>query len=173
MLLLLGGAALAFSTSPRRALKIIGLVKKGWGDINELQARRAVRALYASRLVSMKENQDGTLTLVLTDNGKQVALKYSVDTMKIPEPRQWDSKWRVIFFDIPERLKKARDALRLKLKQIGMLEYQKSVFIHPFPCGDEVNFIIELYDVRAYVRFIVAESIDNDFHMRRKFGLNK
>lgn len=171
ILLLLGGTALAFSSSPRSTHKILGLMKKKWRDINERQVYEAIRGLYASRLISMKEHRDGTSTFVLTEGGKQRALTYHAESMKIPQPQRWDHKWRIIFFDIPENLKRVRDALRNKLKQVGMIEYQKSVFIHPYPCADEVNFLIELYDARAYVRFVVAESIDNDLHIRRKFRL--
>ena len=52
------------------------------------------------------------------------------------------------YFDIPEKLKRAREVLRDKLKDIGFIELQKSVFAHPFECEDEINFIVEVFQIR-------------------------
>ena len=56
-----------------------------------------------------------------------------------------DGEWRIVIFDIPEKFKKAREALRMKLKELGFLELQKSVFIFPYECEDEINFIVEVF----------------------------
>ncbi len=49
--------------------------------------------------------------------------------------------------------------------------FQKSVFISPFECKDEVNFVIEFFNLRPYVRFITATEIDNALHLKNQFGL--
>ena len=36
---------------------------------------------------------------------------------------------------------------------------------------EEIDFIIELYNARRYVRFIEAVNIDNELHLKRKFRL--
>jgi DNA-binding transcriptional regulator PaaX len=38
---------------------------------------------------------------------------------------KWDEKWRIVAFDIPEKFKTGRDALRRKLKEVGFHELQK------------------------------------------------
>ncbi len=91
--------------------------------------------------------------------------------MAIKKPQHWDGMWRVVLFDIPERQRKAREALRTDLKQLGLRELQKSVFVHPYPCGDEVDFIIELYQLRPFVRQLVATTIDSELHLKKRFGL--
>ena len=48
---------------------------------------------------------------------------------------------------------------------------QKSVFVYPYDCQDEVYFIAELFDIKPYVRFIVAKDIDISLHLKHKFGL--
>ena len=92
--------------------------------------------------------------------------------MKIKKPVQWDNKWRVVVFDIPEKIKKAREAVRECLKNLGFYEFQKSVFVHPYNCKDEIEYLIEFYDLRKFIRFIVAESLDNELHIKKHFGLN-
>ena len=74
-------------------------------------------------------------------------------------------------FDIPEKLRGLRNSLRFHFKKIGLIELQKSVFVYPYPCSDEIEFIVELYNARKYVRFILAENIDNELHLTKKFDL--
>ena len=171
LLLLFGGVALGLSGSPSRYGRIIKGVAAEWRKIDNRELYRAMRRLYESKLISYKTNKDGSVTIVLTQEGRKKSLQYKLDEMEIPKPLQWDKKWRVILFDIPHRQKKLRDALRAKLKQLGLQEFQKSVFVHPYECRDEIDFIIELYYARRYVRFIEAFSIDNEIHLKRKFHL--
>jgi len=87
------------------------------------------------------------------------------------QKEKWDGQWRMVIFDIPEDLRKARDALRSKLKELGFCELQKSVFVFPYECKDEIDFIVEFFGVREYVRYGILRSIDNDPHLRRIFHL--
>jgi len=107
----------------------------------------------------------------LSDKGKEKALTYNLDKIKIKKPVQWDGKWRVVLFDIPESQKKVREALRFHLKNMDFFEFQKSVFIHPFECRDEIDYLIEFYNIRPFVRFIIGESVDNELHLKKHFNL--
>lgn len=172
LILLLGGLALGLSRSPKTSFQIIKEMKKEWDWINRQNLKRAIKKLYESKLIKEKENSDGTVTLILTERGKEKALTYNLDEMKIEKPKQWDKKWRIVLFDIPEKIRKLRDAFRYHLKQLGFYEFQKSVFIHPYDCQDEIEYLIEFYDARRFIRFIVAEQIDNELHLKAHFGLN-
>lgn len=171
MLLLLGGLALGFSGTPRRYSRILKLIGNDWRKINRESLWQSIRRLYQSKLVTVHEQKDGSATLVLSEEGRQRALTYKLDEMRITIPKQWDGKWRIIIFDVPESKKKIRDALRFQLRRLGLKELQKSVFIHPYPCDDEIDFIIEFYQARPYVRKIVAESVDTAKHWRQKFNI--
>lgn len=171
LLLLAGGVALGLSGSPHRYARVLGTLSREWRRINRQALYRAIRRLYESKLIGYRQHQDGSVEIVLSRGGKPVALRYQLDEMRIPEPGRWDRKWRVVIFDIPERHRRLRDALRPRLRQIGMLELQKSVFIHPFECRNEVEFIVEFYDARPYVRFLEAVFVDNELHLKRRFGL--
>jgi len=76
-----------------------------------------------------------------------------------------------VAFDIPEDYKRARDALRRKLQQLGFRELQKSVFVFPYECKDEIEFIVEFFAIRKYVRYGVLDLIDNDLQLRKTFRL--
>ncbi len=171
LLLLLGGLALGLSGSPGRYFQILKAIGEEWREINNQSLKRAIKSLYGSKLIAEKQNADGTITIVLSDRGKQKALTYDLENMEIKKPKQWDKKWRVVLFDIPETKKKIREILRFHLKKLEFYEFQKSVFVHPYDCEDEINYLIEFYDIRKYVRYIVAESIDNELHLKEYFNL--
>ena len=171
LLLLLGGLALGLSGSPKTSFQIIKTIGKDWQEIERRAMRRAVKSLYQSKLINEKQNKDGSITIVLTADGKKKALTYKLDEMKIRKPAKWDKKWRIVIFDIPENIKKIREILRFHLKNLGFCELQKSVFTHPFECKDEIDYLIEFYDIRRFVRFIIADSIDNELHLKQKFNL--
>lgn len=172
LVLLLGGIALSLTTNPKYLFRIIENMAKDWNEINRRALHRAIKKLYQSKLIDAKDNEDGTTSMVLTKEGKNKALTYHIDTITIPEMKKWDKQWRLVLFDIPERFKKARDALALTLKRIGFYRLQKSVFVHPFECQNELDFVIEFWNVRPYVRTILASHIDNEFHIKTKFGIS-
>lgn len=171
LLSLMAGLSIGLSYSPRKHFKIIKGLKKEWKKIDEEKLKQEIQALYRSKLVDLKEEEDGIFKMTLTDKGRLKVLKYHFQKMKIEKPDQWDGNWRMIIFDIPEKFRKRRDALRRKLKTLGFHELQRSVFVFPYPCRDEIDFLIEFFELRKYVRYAVLESIDNDLHLREIFDL--
>lgn len=171
LLLLLGGVGLSVARSSRQMIKVVKSVGNEWAKVNRQSLNAAIRQLYQSKLIKWVENENGTLTLVLSANGKKQALTYNLDKMTIDRPHRWDGKWRVVLFDIPETRKKARNALREMLKRLEFFEYQKSVFVHPYNCRREIDYLIEFFNLRPCVRFIVANELDNELHLKAYFKL--
>ena len=172
MLLLFGGLALGLSYNPNQSWRVIREVGKEWKKINRISLNRAVHSLYESKLVETKDNRDGTLTLVLSKEGNRLALTYDIENMGIKTPAHWDGKWRIVMFDVPETQKKIRDTLRMHFKNMEFYEFQKSVFVHPYPCAKEIEYIMEFYQARKYIRFIIATEIDNALELKRHFHLS-
>lgn len=170
LLLLLAGLSFGFTYLPNKQWKIIKGFVRGWNEIDKKVLREKIRELYRSKLVRAKENPDGSCTLILTEKGKMKALTYHFQEMKIKK-ENWDGKWRIVVFDIPEKLRWGRDALRDKLKELNFYELQKSVFVFPYECRNEIEFIIEFFGLRQYVRLGILESIDNEFHLKKIFEL--
>ena len=171
LLLLVGGAALGLSYSPRQQFRIAKKINKVWQEINRKKLQDSISNLYKSKMIDMKESKDGIIEMTLTDKGKKVVFLYNFEQMKIPKMKRWDKKWRIITFDIPERLKKARNALRSKLRELGFAKYQKSVFIYPYECKNEIDFVIEFFNLRPYVRYNEAENCDDDLNFKKYFEL--
>ena len=98
-------------------------------------------------------------------------MRYSLDTLVIPTPQKWDKKWRLVIFDIPEKKRAGRNALRDKLRDCGFKEWQHSVFVYPYPCENEIDFIIEVFDLRPYVRYAEVTYLTNEAELRLSFNL--
>ena len=108
---------------------------------------------------------------ILTETGKTRAMRYHLYSMKIAEQPRWDGLWRIVMFDVPENRRSARLAINLALKKLGCIQYQKSVFITPYPCAKEVNFVGKCFDARRHLRLITAKEIDGEAKIKKYFGL--
>ncbi|MEK7542644.1 MAG: CRISPR-associated endonuclease Cas2 [Patescibacteria group bacterium] len=170
LLLLLAGVALGFAYSPKQQRKVLKEIGREWKTINQEKLKREIHSLYKADLIAIEQGADGSHTYILSRQGKLKALSYRFENMKIPK-HKWDKKWRLVSFDIPEDYRHARDALRQKLRQIGFSELQKSVFVVPYECKNEIKFLTDFFEVGKYVRYGVLESIDNDRDLRKIFHL--
>jgi hypothetical protein len=170
LLLLFAGFALGMTRSVRGQFQIVKSVRKEWQSIDTRALSRAIHSLYASQLIDKRRNKDGTTTFVLSKDGKRLVLMYNIDEIKVKK-HDWDGVWRIVIFDIPEKLKKARDSLRYHLKKLGFIELQRSVFIIPYKCREETEYVVEFYNIRRFVRYIEARHLDNELDLKRKFNL--
>lgn len=107
----------------------------------------------------------------LTGVGKERVARQALGDFKIVPLGQWDGVWRIVIFDIPEKNKWAREGFRERLKHVGFHPLQKSTFIFPYPCREEIEFLGRLYDVSQYVRFIETSSISLDSDFRDAFSI--
>ena len=142
-----------------------------WKGIKKSSVKRTIKSLYRIGMLKEVKNQDDTISMILSEKGKKMAEIYSLDNLKINKPKKWDGNWRVVIFDIPERIKKVREVFRMHLLNIGFYELQKSVFVCPFPCIEEINQIIDFYDISEYVRILMVHSVDNEDELKSKFGI--
>ncbi len=94
------------------------------------------------------------------------------DSQNRKEDEKWDNYWRIIIFDIPEKLRNLRDGLRDLISEIGFIEFQKSVWAYPYRIPD---FIIEALNdarIKRYTRFLLVKEMDYDYDLKKKFFKN-
>ena len=173
LLLLQAGVALSFAGTIGRQLRILGELADEWKEVDRNYLKQIVREFYTDRLVGERENSNGTKTIVLTERGKKRAITLSFDRMKLTVPDRWDGQWHIVVFDIPEKYKWARLALRDKLLDLGFFQYQKSVYLYPHPCRDEVDFVVEFFKVRRFVRYGILAYVTNEAELLLRFNLEK
>lgn len=171
LLLLAAGVALSFAGTLGRQWRILEDIPREWKKINRQYLYRVVREFRDRQLVSAKDNADGTLSVFLTKKGRERVLTFDDRKMRIEKPNRWDGKWHVVLFDIPEKNKLARESLRFKLRELGFHQWQKSVFVYPYTCREQIDFISEFFNVRAHVRYATMSDITNEAELRLHFNL--
>lgn len=151
------GLALFFVlSSPAGTRRVLKGIKNEW---NRKATRAALEILRANQLIAFQEQPDGTLHVILTKEGVKKAYKLRVDDLSLERPRRWDGRWRIVAFDIAEKRKPAREALRETLKRFGFYQVQKSFFVHAYPCEAEIELIKEIFDI--YDNELLCFSVDS------------
>ncbi|MBI5220658.1 MAG: hypothetical protein HY978_02370 [Candidatus Liptonbacteria bacterium] len=133
--------------------------------------RRDLKKLQDRSLVSWREHTDGRIEIKLARRGEEVMLVHKLDSLALPRPKHWDNKWRLITFDIPHSCKRARDAFRRKLRDLNFHPLHKSVFLTPFPCEDEIDFLAAVLDVRPHVLILEVCHFEGEAKLKRHFNL--
>lgn len=169
----IGGMILVASTASSSPVALRDFIN--WYQKHNRQGKYRVRKTFEQlrreRLIEMTENEDGNTKIILTENGKKKVLKYQFEDLKIKPMDKWDKKWRMVIFDIPESQKNARNALRDKLRELNFHQLQKSVWLHPYQCKDEINFIVEFFNISPYVRTAEVNNFDGDKLVKEDFGI--
>ena len=173
-----GGILFAAFLFAPNALQIVKPLRKylenyeesEWKD-EQKRLRRAVELLRSRRLVELitKGGQD---YLKISTAGQGLLKQFDIESLKIQEPEKWDRKWRLVLFDIPETYKRGRNALRGKLIELGFYQLQKSAFIYPYHCQDEIDFVSEFFQVSHHVQYVTCEDLGKgEALVRKHFGL--
>ena len=132
---------------------------------------RDLKNLQTRHLIDYQELPNGDIKFSLTKLGKKIELVYNFDTIQLNKQRKWDGKWRMIIFDIPNSKKAARDALRQKLNQLQFYPIQKSVFLTPYECEREIDFICSVFEVRKYVLIFNISNFEGEEKFKHYFKI--
>lgn len=169
--LLIGGAVTIASTSPYFVPNLINAYKKKWNKYPKKKVSDTFSRLRREGLIEIT-TVNHQIYISLTAEGKKKAGIMQIDKLKIKKPKRWDGKWRILMFDIPEKTKISREALRGKLKELGFILFQKSVWIHPFDCKAEVELLQDFFGLsKKEMRLIIAENIGDDQDLKIDFNL--
>jgi len=132
---------------------------------------RDLKNLQKRELIDYRESEDGKIEIKITKKGKEGILRYQIDEIRLKRPQRWDRRWRLIMFDIPHSHRSARDVFRKKLLDLKFYPLQKSVFITPYPCEDEIDFIASIFEVRKYVLILYVSNFEGEEKLKHYFGV--
>lgn len=121
--------------------------------------RKSIYYLKQRRVVEYIGTKNGEDIYRFTNQGKSVIKKFISDLPIIIPPKIWDGQMRLIIFDIPSNKKNASDALRRKLRLLGCYPLQKSVWVYPFPCYEEIKYIADVFGVADCVEVIATKEL--------------
>ena len=134
----------------------------------------ALNNLKQRKFIEIIEEGDEKFKVRLTNKGQKRTKEISFEFLSITKPNKWDGKWRVLVFDIPTNPKiynQARNALREKIKELGFYQMQKSVWVFPYECEDEILFVAEIFKVQKYIEIMTVEKLLHEEKIRRIFHL--
>jgi DNA-binding transcriptional regulator PaaX len=120
--------------------------------------------------VILQETIQNTAQVTLTERGHDRLKRDAIWDLQLNETYAWDRKWRIVMFDVPAYASN-RHEFRSKLQDLGFVQYQRSVFIYPHECRDEVMRIAEWFELDEYVRYIVASEIHDALRYVKIFDL--
>ncbi|MBI1971456.1 MAG: hypothetical protein HYS52_01235 [Candidatus Wildermuthbacteria bacterium] len=169
--LLIGGVVAIAATSPYFVPSLMRGYSR-WKKYHPQKLSNTFSRLRREGFISI-ERKNRQLYIFLTPEGKRKAGMFQINDLKIKKPRKWDAKWRLLMFDIEERKRIFREALRGKLKELGFLPFQKSVWIHPFDCNPEIELLQEFFGLsKREMQLVVAEHIGEDGAWKEVFKLS-
>src|SRR3989338_9889059 len=119
------------------------------------------------------EKKNNQTYIHLTEKGRKSAGWLQIDALEIKKPRKWDYKWRIVIFDIAQLKTLYREVFRGKLRNLGFCQLQKSVWICPFDCRDEIELLKDFLGLTDQeVRLIVSNDIGKADRLKKIFNLN-
>ncbi len=144
----------------------------GASPLKATSITQALRRLEQRGLVQ-RVSANRQAKLELTSKGRQRLERVWVDDLQLPPTQeQWDGKWRIVLFDIPEERKYLRTVFRRKLQQLGFVYMQRSAWVIPHKCEDVLTQLIQRLSIENHVQLLVADQVSNDATLLRRFRLS-
>jgi len=131
-----------------------------------IKFKRTIKNLSSKNLIIL-----GGEKIYLTKKGEKILKKIQSDEIKIKK-KKWDGSWRVVSYDIPNKFGIERDYFRLKLKNFGFERLQKSLWIIPYECKEEIALLAQNLGISPYVIYLTTKKIPNQQKLTKLFNLN-
>ncbi|WP_144510158.1 phenylacetic acid degradation operon negative regulatory protein PaaX [Bacillus sp. FJAT-22090] len=122
---------------------------------NEQSVRVAVSRMMKQGWID-SEKKGNKSYYFLTSRGEARMEEAAIRIFKMM-PNEWDGKWRMLMYTIPEEKRQIRDELRKELLWSGFGSFSNGCWISPNNLEKEVEYLIEKYDIQNYVDFFVSE----------------
>jgi|SRR3989338_5876912 len=131
--------------------------------VEEQKVKRVLESLDEQEIIDLQE-KNGEVYVRSIDKHNTMVEKHSIKLLLDfkRKKKKWNGKWFMVFFDVPEIQRNKRDYLREFLIKLGFYRYQKSVYLFPYECEEEVKLIKKIVAGAKYMKYIVAERIEEE-----------
>ncbi|MHB8842771.1 MAG: hypothetical protein ACYC56_13470 [Candidatus Aquicultor sp.] len=168
-LLISGALVIAPPMTPRVATMLWKAVFKKLkpSKSGPLPIYRLVKSNYIEIIKTKTETR-----IELTEKGKQIAQSFLYNSNH-KKAMRWDKLWRVVMYDIPSKHKQERDDFRKKVKELGMYQLQKSVWIYPYDCKEEIQFLCDILSIsyKKHILYFETKEVPGMNELRKIFGI--
>ena len=125
------GMVLVAASNPYFGINLIKALKKEYNKAQWRKFQKSIRYLKSRGYVHFISETPEGMKIEITRAGERIIKHVDVATLELSRPRTWDKKWRVVVFDVPNYKSKNRAAFREKIKELGFVLVQKSVWVYP------------------------------------------
>lgn len=167
--LAVSGIIVIASTNPLFGVKVVGAFQK---ELKRKKWREFYKDLYYLKrrgFIEVEQNADGTYKVRATETGQLQAQNFDLDSISIEIPKKWDKQWRLIIFDIPVEKQKGRLALLSKLRELGFIMLQKSIWAHPYECHNEVAVLARAFEIDRHVNYLTCSKVSAHDYLKEEF----
>ncbi|PIV09769.1 hypothetical protein COS51_01500 [Candidatus Roizmanbacteria bacterium CG03_land_8_20_14_0_80_36_21] len=146
--------------------------EKSNSKIPKNKIKRALKTLEKKEILYLEE-KDNKVFVHIKDKKNVLVQKYSLKALLDfkKKSKKWEGKWFLVIFDVPEKQKNKRDYMRRFLVDLGFYPYQKSVYLFPYECEKEVELIKKIVEGTRYMKYIIAERIEDESTIKTFFKL--
>lgn len=126
----------------------------GIPELKKASLAQALKRLREKGFVEKEIEKDtDKIILKLTEAGREFLLLSKND-----EEIEWDGKWRIVVFDIPEKQRLVRDILRSRLKLWGFKPWQQSVWASKKNLTNKLRGLIKELSIEDWVLVIESDN---------------
>lgn len=163
----LGVAAGAIYRAKRRA--DWGERQKTWKKFNLKLLKRNLKRLQEGKIIEIKE-ENGQEVIKLTQKGQSKYLKFKLRELSL-KGKGWDGKWRLVIYDVSKLKRKEQENFRRMLVQMNFFQLQKSAYLTPYKCREEIEYLREYFNLGAEVFLLEVSKIENEKFFKDYFGV--
>lgn len=138
--------------------------QKQWEKYNLWRLRQVIKRLETQRVIEVAEGE-----VKITEKGKKQVLKFQLEDMELT--KKTDGKWRLVLYDISDFKKNQREIFRTMLKKLKFLRIQKSVYLTPFACEREIEYLRQMFNIGKEVVVLKVIGIEHESEYRKYFGI--
>lgn len=143
---------------------------KEWERFNIVRLRQLLKRMEKQKIINIEPIKNGA-KISLTEKGRTKVLCYKLEQMALNKPQRWDRKWRVIIYDVPKEKRFQQSNFRRMLQKLMFLKIQNSVYLTPYRCDKEIEFLRQYFEIPENIIYMVVQRIENDLVYKKYFGL--
>lgn len=143
--------------------------EREWNKYNPWRLKQLLTRLNKQKLVDI-DVRNGAWVVDINERGKKKLLKYKLDDMTLKDDK-WDGRWRIITYDIFSKKKNERELFRKMLKQLKFFQLQRSVYITPYECSDEIEYLRQVCKIDSEVVILTVNGLENERAYKEYFGI--
>jgi DNA-binding transcriptional regulator PaaX len=74
-----------------------------------------------------------------------------------------------VIFDISTKKRREHEVFRRKIKEMGFLQLQKSVWVFPYRCEDEILFLAKQLGIVEYMEILTVQNMIHKKVLEKRF----